>query len=74
MLLFTAMYMTLVPTADEAEAKDTARWEYGEDAKGLPKDLGRAGITLGAFSDALFAVTDNVRELLQAESLPAKFQ
>ncbi|CAM9568260.1 unnamed protein product, partial [Ectocarpus sp. 13 AM-2016] len=65
-LLFTAMYMTLVPTADEAEAKETARWEYGEDAKGLPQDLRRAGITLGTFSDALFAVADNWTETVRA--------
>ncbi|CBN73991.1 hypothetical protein Esi_0009_0176 [Ectocarpus siliculosus] len=65
-LLFTAMYMTLVPTADEAEAKETARWEYGEDAKGLPQELGRAGITLGAFSEALFAVADNWTETVRA--------
>ncbi|CAM9776465.1 unnamed protein product, partial [Ectocarpus fasciculatus] len=67
MVLFTAMYMTLVPTADEAEAKETARWEYGEDAKGLPNELGRAGITLGAFSDALFAVADNWTETVLAK-------
>lgn len=54
------MYATLVPTAREMEAEETANWEYGEDAKGLPPDLRRAGITRGAFSAALFAVADNV--------------
>lgn len=56
------MYATLVPTAGEGEAEETANWEYGEDAKGLPFELGRVGIPLGAFADALFAVADNVRE------------
>lgn len=60
--LFSTMYATLVPTAGEEEAEETANWEYGEDAKDLPVELGRAGIPLGAFSDALFAVTDNVGE------------
>lgn len=56
------MYATLVPTAGEGEAEETANWEYGEDAKGLPLELGRVGIPLGAFSDALFDVADNVGE------------
>lgn len=60
--LFTTMYATLVPTAGEREAEETANWEYGEDVSGLPLELGRAGIPLGAFSDALFAVADNVGE------------
>jgi len=54
------MYATLVPTAGEGEAEETANWEYGEDSKGLPRELGRAGITMSVFSDALFAVADNV--------------
>lgn len=60
MRLFTSMYATLVPTAREGEAEETAAWEYGEDAKGLPRELARAGITMSVFSDALFAVADNV--------------
>lgn len=57
------MFAALVPTAGEGEAEETANWEYGEDAKGLPLELGRAGIPLGEFSDALFAVADNVGEV-----------
>lgn len=58
--LFAAMYATLVPTAGEREAEETASWEYGEDTRGLPPELGRAGISLEAFSSALFSVADNV--------------
>eukprot|EP00903_Cladosiphon_okamuranus_P015423 g14246.t1 len=65
--LFSTMYATLVPTAGEEEAEQTANWEYGEDAKGLPSELGRAGIPLGAFSDALFAVADNWTETVLAK-------
>ncbi|CAN0001882.1 unnamed protein product, partial [Scytosiphon promiscuus] len=57
--LFTAMYATLVPTAGETEAEETASWEYGEDARGLPIELGQAGLSLEAFSSALFSVADN---------------
>ena len=54
------MYITLVPTAGLREAEETAKWEYIGDAKGLPPELTRVGITLGAFRAALFAVADNV--------------
>ncbi|CAM9977203.1 unnamed protein product, partial [Laminaria digitata] len=60
--LFASMYTTLVPTAGVREAEDTAAWEYTGDAQGLPPELTRVGITLGAFCDALFAVADNVRK------------
>lgn len=55
------MYTTLVPTAVGNEAEEAAAWDYAEDSKGLPSALAEIGITLGAFSDALFAVADNVR-------------
>lgn len=55
------MYTTLVPTAGVREAEESANWEYIGDAQGLPPELTRIGITLGAFCDALFAVADNVR-------------
>ena len=55
------MYGTLVPTAKESEAEEAARWDYSEDAKRLPEELIKLGITRETFSDALFALADNVR-------------
>lgn len=54
------MYIALVPTAGEVEAEEAAAWDYTGDARELPPELTRIGIPLGAFSDALFAVADNV--------------
>lgn len=55
------MYTALVPTAGKVEAEEAACWDYVRDAQGQPEELTRIGITLGVFSDSLFALADNVR-------------
>lgn len=54
------MLKSLVPTAGELEAEETAKWDYNEDAEGLPPELTQMGITHGAFYNALFTVADKV--------------